>query len=227
MLKKLSILLLILTVVYFVLGYFTDLRAYRDLPGRDLTRQLSMVSIDISDLMKKGQLKEIEKKRLYLLRGDRAKVQAEMFIRQYYVDQLVTLLFIIALFMVAAGRLRRLGESVPGSKDAMIRDMDVQVAQPGEEYVDEWELQHRQATGFESKEDAIRWLKSDPMLKCDYCGAQLRSAFTGQQEAVRLVTFYKKVPEGAKDLRVVLGSYWYAVHATELRCDECGRVVKR
>jgi hypothetical protein len=227
MLKKFSIFLLSVTVLYFVLGYFTNLRGYKGLPSRDLTHQLSLVSIDISALSEKADLKEVEKKRLFLLRGDRAKVQAEMFIRQFYIDQLATLLFIIALFMVAAGRLRAVGDSMSGSKDAIIRDMDVQIDQPGEEYVDEWGYQHRLSAGFPTKEEAIHWLKSDPMLKCGYCGAQLRSAFTGQQEAVRLITFYKEVPEGAKDLRVVLGSHWFAVHATQLRCDECDQIVNR
>ena len=227
MAKKLGIFLLVVSSLYLGAGYFTDLRSYQKLPSRDVTRQLTLVSIDIGELRKKGELQEVEKKKLFLLRGERTKIQAEMFIRQYYVDQIVMLLFIISLFMLLASRLRTRGASVPGSKDAFIRDMDIETARPAEEYVDEWELEQRVTTGFPSKEAAIKWLKSDPMLKCDYCGAQLRSTFTGQREAVRLTTFYKKVPEGAKDLRVVLGSYWFAVHADELRCSQCGKVVQR
>ena len=81
--------------------------------------------------------------------------------------------------------------------------------------------------GFKTKKEAVDWLKLDPTLKCDYCGARLRSTMTGKREAVQLITFYKKVPPGAKDLRVVMGSYWFANAASELKCPSCNRLVKR
>jgi DNA-directed RNA polymerase subunit RPC12/RpoP len=126
-----------------------------------------------------------------------------------------------------AQRLRRQEQRMPLSQDQVIRDMQVAIESPREEYIDEWALQHKMQEAFKSKEEAIHYLKSDPMLNCDYCGSRLRSTFTGQRESIQMVTFYKAVPAGAKDLRVVLGSYWFAKHATELRCSQCGKVVQR
>jgi len=96
-----------------------------------------------------------------------------------------------------------------------------------EEYVDEWDLKRKLEDGFVTREEALQWMSKDPLLTCDYCGAKLRSTFSGTRESLEFVTYYKKVPSGAKDMRIVLGSRWYAKAATELKCSGCERVVTR
>jgi hypothetical protein len=103
----------------------------------------------------------------------------------------------------------------------------VVVAQPREVYSDEWEYERQREGGFISRDEAISWMRKDPLKKCEYCGGEMRPTSAGQKEAVELVTFYKKVPEGARDLRVVLGSYWFVKAASELKCVGCERVVRR
>jgi hypothetical protein len=101
------------------------------------------------------------------------------------------------------------------------------VGQPRETYSDEWEYERQREGGFISRDEAINWMRKDPLKKCEYCGGEMRPTNAGQREGVELVTFYKKVPEGARDLRVVLGSYWFVKAASELKCVGCERVVRR
>jgi DNA-directed RNA polymerase subunit RPC12/RpoP len=134
---------------------------------------------------------------------------------------------IMTFFLLVVRRLKHRQQQLPVSKGEAIDDLKVAIEPPREEYVEEWEFSRRITEGFQTKEEALGWLKQDPSLDCEYCGGRLRSTFTGEREAIQLVTFYKAVPAGAKDLRVVLGSFWFPKYATELRCSRCGRLVQR
>ncbi len=219
--------IIVICLVYLLLGHLTNLRSYRSLPHRDLVGRETTLKIEIAEMKKADVENTSDEKQLYRLSIERAKLLAEIKIRQFYVDQLITMLFIVALLLVFVNRLRKKQNRLATTKEEVIRDMSVHIENPREEYIEEWELDSRTRDGYKTKEEAIRWLKSDPMLTCDYCGAQLRSTYTGERESIQLVTFYKNVPEGAKDLRVVFGSYWFPKHANELRCSQCGKVEKR
>lgn len=228
--RRLSYVLLGLTLLYLLLTNFTNLRSFRSIPESDLLSRDQQLSLEIDTIKERAVAApkdSPEKRALYRLITERGKVLTELALRHYYIDQLATVLLIMLLFLMVANRLKSRQQTLPGSKAQAIRDMNVFIENPREEYIDEWELRRRIEGGFRSKEEATQWLKNDPMLKCEYCGGQLRSTFTGDRESVQLITFYKNVPEGAKDLRVVLGTYWFPKHANELRCSQCGKTVQR
>ena len=49
----------------------------------------------------------------------------------------------------------------------------------------------------------------------------------GIHDEIQLITFYKKVPEGAKDLRIIWGALWFVNAAPELQCGNCAHKVLR
>jgi hypothetical protein len=104
---------------------------------------------------------------------------------------------------------------------------EVYEAPAREVYSDDWEFTRQREGGFLSRDEAVAWILKDPLKKCDYCGGEMKPASSGQREGIELVTFYKKVPVGAKDLRVVLGSFWFVKAASELTCVGCERTVRR
>ncbi len=93
-----------------------------------------------------------------------------------------------------------------------------------EEYISEGDLPRRIETGFSSKKEALAWLQEDPGLVCEYCEGKMRIVTPG---TVQKITFYKKVPEGVKDRKVDLGTYWYARPASFLTCPKCGKEFRR
>ncbi|MFH1263261.1 MAG: hypothetical protein V1495_07455 [Pseudomonadota bacterium] len=132
----------------------------------------------------------------------------------------------VTLFLIsfARGPKRR---SKRKGKDPSVPAIEVREAPAREVYVDDWEYQRQREGGFLSREEAVTWLVKDPLKKCDYCGAEMKPSAAGNQEGIELVTFYKKVPTGAKDLRVILGSYWFVRAASDLTCSGCERTVRR
>ncbi|MEZ4703758.1 MAG: hypothetical protein R3A11_00905 [Bdellovibrionota bacterium] len=105
--------------------------------------------------------------------------------------------------------------------------MDVHEFPPKEEYVDQLEFERKIQSGFAERSAAIEWLENDPLRYCDYCDSRNRPSPGSNREGIQLFTFYKRVPSGAKDLRIVLGSYWYTIPAKEMKCSSCGKTVLR
>ncbi len=124
------------------------------------------------------------------------------------------------------GKWKKAKQSKKKERRRKVED-EIREAASREEYVDEWDFHRKIEGGFQSREEAVAWLLHDPLLNCDYCGGRLKSTYEAGREALQMVTFYKKVPEGARDLRIVLGSYWFALTASEIKCSSCGRVVRR
>jgi len=93
-----------------------------------------------------------------------------------------------------------------------------------EQYISEADLARKIETGFSSKKEAEQWLKKDPNLFCEYCGGKMRGTSIG---TIQQITFYKKVPPGLKDMRVKLGTYWYARPSPVLTCTSCGKELHR
>lgn len=222
--------ILALCLLYLALMSFTNLRSYRSLPVAELNLKLQELSNVVAVIKRThGGAPTDPKNRqeYYRTLGEQGKVWLELTIRQSYLDRLITILLTLTVVMLMALKIKERQSTIAGTPAEVLRDMDVMVDPPREEYIDEWELPNRAADGFASKEDAVHFLKNDPTLSCDYCGGVLRSTFTNKRESIAMVTFYKNVPTGAKDLRVVLGSYWFPKQATELRCGKCGREVHR
>lgn len=99
---------------------------------------------------------------------------------------------------------------------------------PAEAYVDDQEFYRRTHDSFSSRDEAIHWYEMDPLRICSYCGSDAMRPTKGQKgDELQLITFYKKVPQGAKDLRIVLGSSWFVYPAAELQCEKCQQKVLR
>lgn len=131
-------------------------------------------------------------------------------------------LILLSLFtFVVGGRRRAEGRSESGEF------VGVYVWPPRELYSDEFEFDRQHEGGFPSRDEAISALQRDPLKQCEYCGGEMNPTAGGAREGIELVTFYKKVPEGARDLRVVLGTFWFVKAASELKCEGCERVVRR
>jgi len=147
---------------------------------------------------------------------------------QFHLDVVFRYLLMLGLAMLGWVGIKHLRSQHALQKDEDFDSMiQVTDAIPREEYVDEWEFKRRMEDGFFSREEAIQWISKDPYLQCDYCGSRLQSAFSGDPQQLEFVTYYKKVPNGATDMRIILGSRWYAKSATELKCVGCNRVIRR
>ncbi|MCB1197479.1 MAG: hypothetical protein KDK51_03840 [Deltaproteobacteria bacterium] len=103
----------------------------------------------------------------------------------------------------------------------------VKEMRPTEQYVDNFGFERAQIAGFSSKEAAILWYKNDKMRVCEYCGGENVPVRNTPPNQVQFCTFYKEVPEGAKDLRIVLGSVWNVIPAPQLVCKSCSTQKQR
>jgi len=220
-------LFLIIGSAFLLAGKVTHLRSFKAIPLDKLYSEKALYEHQLEGF--EGDLGETyeEQENLKELRSNLVSVNIEVFLKKFKIDYLAIVLILVAVLGLFFSKFNMLFKKRQLSRDSVIEDIEIEEDAPKEFYVDEWEFNQRTEGGFKSKVEAVDWIKSDPLLKCDYCGARLRSTLTGKREAVQLVTFYKKVPEGAKDLRVVLGSFWFTNAATELKCPGCQRVVKR
>jgi len=223
--KLLCYIFILIGATFFIAGNFTDLRTYRDFPIDKLRTERDVYKNQLDGLKNAEDYESVDKRKE--IKRDIVKIDAEIGLKRYRIDLIAIVLALVGIFGLFAMKFKILFQGRSRSMDAVIEDFEIEEESPKEFYVDEWEFNQRIEGGFKTKKEAVEWVKSDPLLKCDYCGARLRSTMTGRKEGVQLVTFYKKVPEGAKDLRVVLGSFWFANPATELKCPGCARMIKR
>jgi|GEM_PF-4770538 len=98
---------------------------------------------------------------------------------------------------------------------------------PTERYIDTFEFERLAMSGFPKKVDALRWFQQDRLRVCDYCGGDNKGAPGATPDQIQFCTFYKKVPEGAQDLRVVLGTVWNIHPSSLLQCTKCGKQSSR
>lgn len=229
--RLLLILVFSLCLVFLLASKFTSVRKFENWPYEKLKAERIEYRKVIGQIEEKTTLDGVESEELEAELQERKDhlvlIDWEIMFKKYRIDAIAAVLLLICAMLLFASFFRKKFKVKTRSRDDIIEDFYVAEEAPKEMYVDEWEFQQKIEGGFKTKKQAIDWIKSDPLLKCDYCGARFRSTMTGKKEAVQLITFYKKVPDGAEDLRVVLGTYWFTIAADELKCSGCGRVVKR
>jgi len=229
--KQLLFIIIVSALLFMGVSNFTAWRNFKDVPLNKLISDQEKIKKNISEL--KEQLSNLSSssneiaKKLADLAISNDLIEKEIFLKRYRFDSIALLLVILSGALLIVMTFRKLFKTKTKTRDSIIAELEIPEDMPKEIYVDDWEFQKRIENAFKTKREAIDWLKSDPTLRCDYCGARLRATITGKKEAIQLMTFYKKVPDGAKDLRVVLGSYWFAHPADELRCSNCERTIKR
>lgn len=222
---KLLWIIVALSAGYLLLTRATDLRSYRHLPQLELERLQTQQTIEIDNIVRTygDNLKDDEvKQHYYQLRGERSKIAAELLMRHYMLDTLMIMLLTFSGVLLGF----RLWYSQCRKSQKQQR-LDVQQLPAREEYLDPWALTQRLEHGFADRESAIQFLRNDPSLVCDYCHGRMQARDSGKGEAIQLVTFYKTVPEGSKDMRLVLGSAWFVQYASHLRCAQCGKETQR
>lgn len=155
------------------------------------------------------------------LQKEKYNYEVEIARRMYMLDwfSVVLVLFGLGLFSL----------SFFSRQDSRGRKRKVRVTEimPSEVYVDEAEFFRRGHDAFLSKEEALLWFENDPLKTCSYCGSNAVMPVKGMSDEIQLVTFYKKVPSSAKDLRIVYGSMWFVRPAAELQCESCNQRVLR
>ncbi len=155
------------------------------------------------------------------LKAEKTWIVAEIWRKKLKVDFLLYVLLIISLGMIVWPVLTQ------KSSTPMAKALAVQELLPTEEYVDELTFAQRSMSGFPTKDEALAWIRSDPFKACEYCKGKTRPAPGSNPDQIQLKTFYKEVPQGANDLRIVLGSIWLVRPAQEMVCRSCGRETKR
>jgi hypothetical protein len=226
--KYLGGLLILVAVTYSLYVVFPTTRKYHAMQQDTLQRLYDKVDAEVKLRDATMTTPDGGLEALAEMRHTRFRTGLELKRRNYRTDAAVPLLGgfgILFLILSSWGRSLRIRREEAQAKPKIT--VDVPEAAPREEYVDEFDFHKRSEAGFKTREEAVRWLLQDPLLTCDYCGSKLRSTFQGDREVLELVTFYKRVPEGAKDMRIILGSLWFAKAASELKCAGCQRVIRR
>jgi hypothetical protein len=228
--KFLLLLILIISASFIVASNFTSYRIFKKLPLDRLYSEKVQYEKSVADLQAKmksdGATDELTRNIIENTNNIRS-IEIEIVLKKYFADPIALIALLLSALSMLFIKYKKSLTPEEKSVDSIISEIEITEDPPREIYVDEWEYHKKSEGGFTTKREAIDWVKSDPSLKCDYCGSRLRSTMTGKKEAVQLITFYKKVPEGAKDLRVVLGTFWFTKAATELKCPSCDRLVKR
>lgn len=149
----------------------------------------------------------------------------------YYKVELARRAYGLGWLSIAAGifglgllALQFLTKTEASRKPSRVR---VTEAMPSESYVEESDFYRKSQDAFPSKDEALFWFENDPLRTCSYCGSPNMKPVRGQVDEVQLTTFYKKVPNTAKDLRIVLGSCWFVRPAGQLQCENCQQQVNR
>lgn len=218
-------------LAFLIASHFTSFRGFKNFPLEKLISERDEYRKVIGEAKGKLASEQGSSKEAAQILTEKvnslALLEKEIFFKRYHADALAWFIMVISAIVLLSTKLRGLFRVKSKTVDSVIEEMGIAEDSPREVYVNEWEFNQKIEGGFKTKREAIEWLKMDPSLKCDYCGSRLRSTLIGKKEAVQLVTFYKKVPEGAKDLRVVLGSFWFSNPATELKCPSCERIIRR
>ena len=224
--RVLGVIFVAMASVFYIAVNLPQMRRLAQLPDPALEQEHRRLVISIAQQEQDLSTTESGSKILGQMRWNYRWTFAEWKRREFALSLWMPCFLLVGLVLVFRPLLRSLfGTSSP--TDERIFSREVPEEPPREEYVDEYEFYRRSESGFKSREEAAAWLVADPMKKCDYCGTNLKPTMQGGREAVQLITFYKKVPAGAKDLRVILGTLWFANAASELKCPSCERIVRR
>jgi hypothetical protein len=216
--KFLAILLIIAGVILWTLVHMPAAKKLREYPTVTLQQESKAMQIELDAAQlgggaESGRKINLEKQKFFY--------QVEIARRNFGLEWLGVILSLLGGGLLF---LEFLNKKDSGSFKSKVR---VHEAIPSEAYVDEGEFYRRSQDAFPSKDAALAWFENDPLRICNYCGAQKMKPTRGHLDEIQLTTFYKKVPNTAKDLRIVLGSSWFIKPAQELQCDNCEQRVQR
>ncbi len=221
--------LLLFSGFFYAVVNFSEMRRLHQFPVDSLETELRQLDANLTMYEQNQTLPPGGSEELSDLRKQRQWISLESLRRTRHVDRLASYAAVFgALFFLLPWLWGLLGKLKDFLSPGMpIPKLDIHEAPPREEYVDEFDFDRRREGGFLTREAAIEWMLKDPLRKCDYCGGELHATVPSAGDALQLITFYKKVPEGARDLRVILGSLWYGKPASEIKCQSCQRVIQR
>ncbi|MEZ4846394.1 MAG: hypothetical protein R2877_05465 [Bdellovibrionota bacterium] len=218
--KKILAILLVLTgIVLWTLVHMPATKKLREYPTGTLSQEAKALQIQIDAeklggaAFDSGKTNRLEKEKFFY--------QVEIARRNFGLEWLGMILGLFGLGLLA---LQFLNQKETGRRRSKVR---VTETIPAEAYVDEQEFYRRSQDAFPSKDAGLAWFENDPLRICSYCGSEAMKPVRGQTDEIQLITFYKKVPTSAKDLRIVMGSLWFVRPAEELQCENCEQRVRR
>lgn len=217
--KALGIILILVGIVLWTSVQMPAVKKLREYPTSMLTQEVKGMQIQLDAAKLSGGSSDTSHS--INLQKEKLFYQIELARRNFGLNWLGIIFVLLGSGILALQFLNRT-ESV--RRIAKVRVTEVM---PTEEYVDEGEHYRKSQEAFPSKDAALAWFESDPLRICNYCGAPAMKPVRGQADEVQHTTFYKKVPNTAKDLRIVLGSSWFVRPAAELQCDNCNQRVIR
>ena len=214
--------IIFLSVGIVLLGglYAPSVKKLRSYPTSTLEQEVNAMQIKLDAVSIAGIKQSPRQKRE--IQKEKFNFELEL-ARRYYALEWVAM--ILGLF--GFGMLLRTFFSKNKKGQRKKSKFRVTEVNPTELYVDEGEFYRRSQDAFPSKEVALAWYDHDPLRICTYCGSHAVKPIKGKVDQIQLITFYKKVPSTAKDLRIVLGSLWFVHPADELQCDSCEQRVLR
>jgi hypothetical protein len=228
MMRSLGIILVTGSLIYFAFTRFTPIHQYEGISLQEMETDFATLEAKLTRYAQSRSLPEGGSEELIAMKDRKLWLGRAITCEKYQLNGKVlgllifgSLILILQILIPALRKLKQTG-STP-----FFSNLNVENFIAREEYVDDWELKRKMEDGFTTREEALQWMSQDPLLTCDYCGSKLKSTFTGDREALEFVTYYKKVPPGAKDMRIVIGSRWYGKAATELKCSGCDRLIHR
>lgn len=205
-----------IVIVYFALVNITYLSKIDHFDRNVLLEQERMIEMELFPLLKDPDAHSRQIKRL---KEELFWVSMQIKRDQFNIDGLFYLLGFLAVGLFVYVLVK---DNNKKSVTKRIKELT-----PTEKYVDEYEYERARLSGFATKEDALNWFAQDQLRRCEYCGGRNVPTSDSNPDQVQFCTFYKRVPEGAKDLRIVLGSVWNVVPAQNLICASCDRTVHR
>src|SRR5262245_42424909 len=129
--------ILALCLLYLALVSFTNLRSYRSFPEAELTLKHQELSNIVAVIKRThGGVPADPKNReeYYRTLGEQGKVWLELTIRHSYLDRLITILLTLTVVMMIALKIKERQSTIAGTPAEVLRDMDVMVDPPREEY---------------------------------------------------------------------------------------------
>ena len=214
--KKITILFVVLCLGVLGFLYFSPLSKIHEFRKDILEEQVRVIEMELYPLMQDPQSNqggiEALKKELFWF-------DLEIKRQTWFVDYILYVFVMLATAILAVGWL--------ASSKKLRLYSGIKELTPTEKYVDEYTYERMVLGGFRNKEEAKEWISNDQLRKCEYCGARNFPTPDSNPDQIQFCTFYKQVPDQAKDLRIVLGSIWNVVPARKLACSGCGKIVKR
>lgn len=211
--------LILVSIAVFVVVRIPAVTQLRSYPVSMLEQEANAMQMKLDAATTIGSRAEVEKNQI---RREKMYYRIEILRRTFGLEWLAACMGLFGIGLFALNFINKVEST---KKITRVR---VHELMPTEVYVDEQDFYRRTQDSFPSRDEAMQWYETDPLRICSYCGANTVKPSKGQKgDELQLITFYKKVPQGAKDLRIVYGSSWFVYPAAELQCENCNQKVLR